>query len=181
MGISFQMSVNTLYYHCTMIIYANFAVTIALAAAYGLRIFVFVLIELYIGRKVRNPYRKSNSLRKLHNTIIEYRCTQILLEQFMSIYGFLLVPTHSLMTKLVLFCNYLAIRRNEMHISVVGMLAVWSIFCSLFWAILLQIGGYAHLSRKNVFYSWKVFDWDYSKNNKLMARFRRSCKPFMFN
>jgi len=173
-----------LYAHYFTVIYANLAVIGVITAICGTQMMSFVTNEFHVGKtgKALSTYRTSNTWRRMDNLIIQYKSTQIIHEHFMKILGFLLAPIHAVITNLILFCNYIVIRhRHEVHPSLVAMLMIWSIFGTVFWSILLKIGGLAFLHGKKVLHSWMVHDWGTSFNNRLMMRFRLSCKPFMIN
>ncbi|CAL8132163.1 unnamed protein product [Orchesella dallaii] len=162
---------------------ANLTAVLQIIIVYLIYMTILVTKEFRICGNARKPtvYLTTNRLRSVKNIMTEYRGTQVLHLNFLLIAGQFLVPVATVVTNLVIFCNYVVIsQRNEMNSFVVAMLATWSVAASVFWCAILEVGRYIYGNGNKVLMSWKRTDWG-SSNNSLMNKFRVSCKPFMIN
>jgi len=173
---------HSIYYvQCHLVIYANMNVIVFIITIYGSQVIPFVAREFYVGQmNSKKFYRTSNALRTVKNMLIEYRSIELLHEHFMGVLGFILVPLHFVFVKLILFCWYVLIRHSSgLRSEISGVFFMWSFAGCLFWSGLLQIGGAAYVQSDGVLHSWKLKDWGSSYNNRLMSKFRKSCKPIL--
>jgi len=152
---------------------------------YLIHMTLLVTKEFFV--ETRNPqgnhrYKTINSFRRVKTIILEYRSVDILHQSMLKIVGFNFVPLHIVISNLVLLCNYVLVtQRDKMDGLVLAVLAVWSIGTGVFWCICLEFRRYIYSHGKRVLSSWKYNDWLSARNNKLMSRFRKSCRPFRIN
>ncbi len=147
-------------------------------------VFIQLFILLFVGSAVPFWQKELNVKRLRHRTVAElrtpiylsnlYREVQLVNKVFISVLGYVLVPTQTLITQLVLFvCYRMSKHRNKLGATVEMVMVSW--------VSVLELGGYLILNGENVLKSWKYQNWELGYNKKLMSKFRKSCKPIMIN
>jgi len=177
-GVSFACTVSALAIHTNMLAVAQ------IIMMYVTHMTILVSREFFMEHeqlKGKHRYQTRNSLRTVKNIIVEYRSTEILHLNCMELLGFVMIPMHSIAANLVLFCNFIVItKRDEMNPFVLATLVTWSFGTGMFWYTVLELGRYIYTRGKKTLVSWKYADWGSRINDRIMSRFRKSCRPFMF-
>ncbi|CAL8125335.1 unnamed protein product [Orchesella dallaii] len=146
---------------------------------YGLFVVPFLTKELRMGRA---NYESPPELRQPENLILAYRSLQILQQVINELVGKFIVPTQTMVTKLVVLSTYMVIKHGDtMETASMAVILTWSGMAGLFWSLTLMMGGHLHVYGERVIKSWKYHQWDNKYDKKLMGKFRKSCKPLMLN
>jgi len=162
---------------CLWIIFFNAFSLICGFYGYGMYIVPFLSKELKMGGY---PYETPSKLRQPQNLIVAYRALQLFQQVVNSLMGKFIVPTQTIVTKLIIISCYMAIRHgDEMEKATIALLLTWSGLAGIFWASTLMLGGYLHMYGEKTLLSWKYHQWNNKFDNKLMSKFRKSCKPIM--
>ncbi|CAL8070812.1 unnamed protein product [Orchesella dallaii] len=135
----------------------------------------FVSQELRMDRK---KYKTSDNLRTPKNLIKVYRTVQLLNIEAMFCCGPFIVPQQILLSKFIVFNNYMQILYSQqMSWVTASLLGFWAFAFTLYWTIVLSFGGYLYYHTHKVLLSWKCHGWNCRADSKLMAKFRKSCTP----
>ncbi|CAL8121027.1 unnamed protein product [Orchesella dallaii] len=165
-------------------VHVNFMLLFAsLLFGYGVILYAFyvtpILIrELRIGR---GNYKMSDNLRRSENIRHVFRSIQILQANALCSLGlFALVANASIMMT-SLYVNFVLIRYWEMleMLSSTQLLIAAGVLMG-FWTFVLELGRLLFVHGNKVLGSWKGDKWGSPKENKLMKKFQRSCKPIIF-
>jgi len=168
--------------HGTILIYTMLCVFHTCTVTYGVLSTSFISKEFYVSRKLSSKNETINSFRKSQNIIRFYRSIQVLHKSFLRVVGPTFVPLHCCSLKLTIFCNFVIIRHYETTPrSVIIILAIWSLACTLVWGLILEKGGYTYKCCERTMNSWKIYDWGSRRSNAIISKFIRSCKLFTWN
>jgi len=149
---------------------------------YGVLSTGFISKEFFVSTKHSTKHEATSLFRKLENIIRFHRSMHVLRKSFLRVIRPTLVPLHCCSLKLNIFCNFVIIRHHETSpSSVIIVLAVWSLACTLVCGLILEKGGYTYKSSDRTINSWKTYDWGSRRSNAIMSKFSRSCKPFTWN
>lgn len=134
--------------------------------------------ELHLGRKT---YRAEKSLRIAGNLRHIYRTLQICNTYAMVTFGKCLFVFQGAFTFLPMYINSVLIRYwDKLELFAKGPLVASSLFATIFWTVVLQVGGYLFVQGRKTIFSWKVGDhWMSRHENKLMRKFAKSCTPIV--
>lgn len=128
----------------------------------------FNLQEFNLRRKKLKTVAK---LRTPQNIRLIYREGQILLSLVNAVFGFLLVPSQTLVTQFVIF---------------VTAVLVWVVTMSCVWMFILEIAGYIYILHtcmhgNRVLTSWMYHQWGSRQETRFMNKFTKSCKSVMIH
>ncbi len=169
-----------LIYNFYMILYLIVSSTlmVILTFSYGYYMILFYVIELKLGR---SEYRCCNSLRQNpENLRREYRAVQILHKYFIALFGpYILIFNAAFMTSLIYLFFVLIRYWNVLNIYAKAPLIVGVFLNISIWTNVLVLGNILSSQGNKVLKSWSKKTWDISKENRIMVKFRRSCKPLL--
>lgn len=158
---------------------AVFGAMLGVLAIYGVLVVPFLMKEIRLDR---TNYKSRKLLRQpLHLTHF-YRSAQILQIRLLTMVQFMIIPTQTLISYLILFSSVMLIKfGNIMSLVSKGMLVSWILASLIFWASSLAIGGHMYWFGKKILVSWKCYSWSNRRDKVYMSKFRKSCKPLMLN
>lgn len=145
---------------------------------YGYNMILFYAFELGLGR---SKYRCSDDLRNnSENLCREYRAVQILHKIFITLFGpYFLIFNASVMTSLIYLCFVLIRYWNLLNVYTKAPLIVGLFLNSTVWTNTLVMGKILSLQGSKVLKSWNRKSWGTKKENRVMVKFGRSCKPLL--
>jgi len=142
---------------------------------YGCYITPIIILELSIGR---SSYRMHESIRNFSNIQIVYRSLQVLHANALSITGIYIVISNALFMVTSVYCNFVLIRYwNRLEMLSKGQLLIWSFLFIGAWAFVMELGRFLFAKGSKSLRSWNGDKWGNVRENKLMKKFCRSCKP----
>lgn len=159
------------YFHC--------CTYVVVLIANGVFLMPFVIGEFWVGKQARS-YKAASKFRNPPLFQIEWRTVQILMLNINDMFGILMVPIQCVILQLVVYCAVLLSRRcNDMHFTTIVMYIGWSIIFGGFWSMVLLGGGYLHYFTDKIVKSWKYHSWAglRSREKRIIAKFRKSCRP----
>lgn len=148
---------------------------------YAYYLYFMISQEIRLGRKC---YVANDKLRNSDNLRITYRSLQILNQQALvnCPLGTYLVLLNGFFMLAAIYISFVLIRYWEMlqFISKAPMVIAefWAIG---YWTIILQIGCMFFVDGNKTLNSWKRHNWGCERENRLMKKFRQSCKPILLS
>ncbi|CAL8127886.1 unnamed protein product [Orchesella dallaii] len=159
-----------------LIAYMNLCVFCLTLYLYGFIVIPFIVLELRLGRKRR--YYAVDQLRRPPMLIYTYRTVQVLQQQLNQVLGKILIPTQTVMGKIVVFSAFTVLTNGyRMRLTSIALLGGWSVVMAFAWCTILLMAGYLHLYGKRILLSWKYHEWESKREKSIMSKFRKSCKP----
>lgn len=165
-------------FHLTFIAYANVFTYCGAFLLYGVIVVPFILLEFRLGRKRR--YFAVNSLRRPPCIWVGWRTVQLLQNQINTLLGVYIAPTQAIFGQMVVTCVFMLFHyNNELSVANKIGLCVWIVLVTIFWSLVLLMGGLVHFYGLKVIDSWKYHDWKEisMRDKKAMKKFRKSCRP----
>lgn len=165
--------------YCMSFTYCNLLSYAAIFFIYGLLVVPFVLFEFRVGRKPGKYFAVAN-LRKPPTLQIAWRTVQVLQLNINNLLGVFLVPTHSFFGDFCVLSVYIIFKHHQMMaVSTKVMLVTWVALSSLFWCLVLLMGGCIHFYGLKVLSSWKYHKWGEltAREKKILSKFGKSCAP----
>lgn len=162
------------------ILVLNITNGVAVFFAYGAFVVPFMIKELRLDHP---PYKSISTLREPDTLMLAYRTSQVLHGKALSVVSFFLLPTQTIVYKMVIFTSYMMLKYGqEMDRTSIAKLIGWTALSGLFWGAVLVMGGNLHYHGNNVLLSWRYHNqWKDKFQKKIMNKFRKSCKPFQMN
>lgn len=140
--------------------------------------YLLILREFQLDLKPKSRYVITPQFRKPRNIMLGYRVTQVMHQLTMYVVCHILVSTQSITTNLFVVSMYTLIRDGDrMNLFTKVNLFMWGSATAVYWCFILHFGGYVYLQGGNILKSWKRHDWGNRYHNRLMGKFRRSCRP----
>lgn len=137
--------------------------------------------ELRVGRP-SSRYKAANKIRQPQNIRVVFRCFQIVHQNMFCWFGiFLMLINAGCMSSAVYICFVLLRFGTELRLLTKIPLLFAIVMISVTWSGVLEIGKHYHLNGKKVFGSWKRYDWGSKFENRVMAKFRLSCRPILLS
>lgn len=131
--------------------------------------------------RMRGKSRTPTHFRTAENIRITYRTLQLLHYHHMSYTSVLLFPVHWLTSKMIMFCGSKLIKYHKVMSPVVRrMMGTWTSVGLISWVIALEQTGYMQQYSQRAISSWQRYNWGTDEDNKLMSKFRKSCRPMVF-
>jgi len=127
-------------------------------------------------------YKTSIALRIPSNFRIVYRSSELMHKYALSIVGIMILPSHELISKFVLFANFMLLTdwKNMSKVDR-ARLFFMSIALQTIWIALLEVGGRFHSNSCKTVASIKYHKCWMRKNRKYFKKFKKSCKPLFFS
>ncbi len=147
---------------------------------YVFQITLFVTVELRVGLK-ENRYNSLSILRQNSNILqIEFRALQILHKNILCWLGPYVLLMHGAFMTAAIFFNFILIRYGGKLDPLYRIpIILGLVLCLGIWTSVIEISRVLNSRGNKVLSSWGGDKWGNSFNNKLMKRFRRSCKPLV--
>ncbi|CAL8068416.1 unnamed protein product [Orchesella dallaii] len=124
----------------------------------------------------KNPFRLPQSRKFQH----VYRCLQLLQANVFGVIGIFVVILNASYMLAIIFCNVVMIRYwSDLEIVAKSALLIWTIFFTTFWCTVMELGRFYFLKGTKTINSWSGGDWGTPKQNKIMRKFIKSCKPIV--
>ncbi|CAL8068412.1 unnamed protein product [Orchesella dallaii] len=139
----------------------------------------------FLTKKLRrrtktNGTKNSFSLPKSKKIQHVYRCLQLLQANVFGVIGIFVVILNASYMLAIIFCNFVMIRYwSDLKIAAKSALLIWTIFFTGFWCTVMELGRFYFLKGTKTINSWKGGGWGDPKENKLMRKFVKSCKPIV--
>ncbi len=175
----FPFGILVIMFHATICMYTAVSVSICLyfIVTYLYYVSIFFCKELKLGSSPVS-YRTSNLLREPSNLRHIYRCFQVLNANAMGFLGPFFAVTHTLCVITPVLCSSILIKYwNIMDMLTKGPIILSLVVSMGYWMFVLQIGKYLFVRSKKVLGSWDRKIWKHGIENKVMRRFRKSCRP----
>lgn len=172
----FFILIYNFYMICYLII--GSAIVIILVFSYGYHMIIFYALELQLGR---SKYRCCNLLRdNPENLRHDYRAAQILHKAFLTLFGpYFLIFNAAFMTTLIYLCFVLIRYWYVLNFYTKAPLIVGVFLVVTLWTNVLILGNILSNKGNKILKSWSKKSWGIAKENRIMEKFRRSCKPLL--
>lgn len=137
--------------------------------------------ELRVGR-VKKCYQASEFIRIPSHIRTVFRSFQLLHANFICLAGLFLVLANAGCMSTAIYIIFVLINYGS-NLGIVTKVPfiIASVLIMIVWSGILEIGKFYHIRCKKVFSSWKRYDWGSAKENKIMAKFRLSCRPIVLS
>jgi hypothetical protein len=123
-------------------------------------------------------YRTSCKMRRIDNFPLEYTILQLLHKQGMEFYGFLLIPTQTLVGQFILYSNYTLIRHwNELDVTMKYLIMMIDLTVICIWNAILEVSGRFHMDATKSLKSWKLLTVRNKMETKYLSKFRKAARP----
>jgi hypothetical protein len=118
------------------------------------------------------------SLRAPYNLTRVYRTTELLHKYSMLYVGPVILPLQTLLSQLILTCNYMLIAKSDIVSTVIKYILIyWSLFGMLAWLTFLSLAANVNTYGKSTIKSWKFLKVENKTERKYISKFAKSCKP----
>jgi hypothetical protein len=139
----------------------------------------FGMVELNLRRKA---FKTESSVRTSQKMNLIYREVQVVLLLVNSVYGCLLIPMQTLITKFLMFITIVQSSYSDrIENSMKIIMGFWMVSVPWIWICVLEIAGNIYMHGERVLMSWKYYEWRNKQQRKFMSKFRKSCKPIMIH
>ncbi|CAL8145603.1 unnamed protein product [Orchesella dallaii] len=138
--------------------------------------------EFHFGEQHGNKkYKTGPAFRKQENVQRNLRVLQILHLNALEIYSGVIIPLQTVVTNLVIFCNFVIIRYWEiLTVLDISMLLIWIVLGNSLAVVGLTCCAMLYQRSVKLKKSLRCHDWKTKAGNKLMAKFIKSVIPFRF-
>lgn len=158
------------------VIALNIAVDAGCVLAVQFYITFILTRELCMDR--RGSYKSCEKLRTLEYILVVYRSLQILQIYGLCYLGWFLLLCNSVFMLSSLYSIFVLMRYwFELSNLSKGPLLSFSVAIIVIWGTCLEMGRYMFVGGSKVLRSWRGKKWGDEKENKIMKKFQRSCKP----
>jgi len=122
-------------------------------------------------------YRTVDDLRKVQNLPKVYRALELYHKVSMELMGPVIIPVETVLSQLVLTCNFIIIKHGE-KLSLIPLLlaSFWTLLFQSVWIIFLNVCGLFFKHSAATIASWKSFEFKKTGDSKVFGKFRRSCR-----
>lgn len=153
---------------------------VILSFMYCFYVFLFYTVELELG-KIPGNYKSDENLRNNQTNLRNvYRGFQVLNAHAMYIIGpFVLVSNAVFMAEIQYFTFILIRYWPTLELFAKLPLMGGCIIMPIIWTAVMEFGRLFYSQGTKVITSWKKGKWDSPLDNKIMSRFRKSCKPLL--
>ncbi len=173
----FPFGVITIIYHgyTCLRLALNLAITSTLLLIHMLYFTVLYTKEFKLGAKT---YKTKHKLRNSHNIRTMYRAFQLLHQNVLCFMGGVFAFCHFGFTLQPIFVNFVLIKYwKGIHLFAKVLLLVVSPAVTSIWMLTLQLCSSFFVKGEKSLKSWELYDWGSKRENRVMRRFRKSCKP----
>jgi len=133
--------------------------------------------ELRIGR---GNHKMEDTLRNPKNIRHIFRCLQVLHANIFCVLGLVILVCNASFMLTSIYCNFVLIRYwDELQGFSKMQFLNWSVIFVWSWQFILEFGRYISSKGGKVLASWKGNKWGSMRENRVMERFHRSCKPIV--
>lgn len=165
-------------------VWTNISFLIVAGTTYIVYFIPLVTTELYCAtnlelKNLQFPnYLTNPSFRRPRTVRTIYRKLEISHKRILGFCSHILIPIQALTLQLVLFCSYVLFNHwRSLDRAAALQFFNWCLFASSTWSSILQLSGMIYVKSKRTLVSWKQKNWGNRWENRLMSKFRRSCKP----
>lgn len=145
---------------------------------YSLHVIPLVIMGSFTYK--RGAYFSSLQKRGEQYFTLYYRRLQLLHSLMVELGGPGLIPTQTLVMKMVVACAYLFVRQwAQLRWNTIVILSSWTQVVWLGWSLVLILSGKFYVLSEAALGSWKRIKWPPNQKGcgKLILKFRRSCQP----
>lgn len=152
-----------------------------LGTVYGFYVTLILSKELRIKNNC-TTYLTTEKLRRTPNLRLIYRSFQLVHQNFMCFLGIYIVILNASVVVSVVFTNFVLLRYWSDQHTIMRVLGLgYTLMFILIWTAILQLGKLLFLKGNKVVNSWRGRDWGNVVENRIMKRFKISCKPILLS
>jgi len=163
-----------------VIVHASIVGIGCIIITYGFYVTPILIRELRRGRP--NTYRMEDTLRRPENIRHVYRSLQVLHANALCFMGFFIVICNALFMATSIYWIFVLVRYWEkLQLISKAQIVIWSVVFMGAWTFVLELGRFLFSKGNKVLGSWKGGNWGSVRENRLMKKFHRSCKPIVLS
>ncbi len=155
----------------------NLAITSTVLLIHMIYFTVFYTKEFKLGAKI---YKTENRLRNSYNIRTMYRSFQLLHQNVLCFIGWVFAFSHFGFTLQPIIVNFVLIKYwKDINLFAKIPLVLISPAVVSTWMFTIQLCSSFFVDGKKSLKSWHLYDWGSKKENRVMRKFRKSCKPVL--